>query len=594
MEIKDLILLMWRNVRYIFLGLVLGMGIGVVVSLVQTPVYEASTKVFVSRTRQQSNVDMLSLSDEQLLAINLELAKSKAVLEGVTSQLGSKIDSDNIMADIIPNTLIIQITVLDNDPQRAATIANLLVQTLIQQNEKLLSVRYKAFEDSTNEQVDQIQKQINSLQTQINQINDTGIQEQLTQVNEQIEQLKTEISGLEQEIASFPSYYLTQVQIISLTEKRGQLDQLHSLLNLYQQVQINLTYIGKPIQNGTILENPRLTTLQATLDLYRQMIALLINSRESIRLAHQQSKQNVMQIVPAIPPKDPTLPMPPLYILLGGFVGFVLAAVTILIIDHMDAPLKSAGQIEELLGIPVLGSVFDGKHAKGGLVASRTPFSAEAEAFRVLGASLEIIGKEKNISTLMITNAEPADARTTIAANLAVINAQRGKQVILLDGDLKHPYLHNLFETENQKGFAELINGRLDIKSALHTVKDIKGMTLIPSGVTEKDAKEWLDAEKLAQLMLKLQQQADLVIVDSPPADIADAQILAAKMNAVLLVIQAGHTRLETAQATLRRFRLIDARVVGVVLNQRAQRPNVKKQPLSWIKMKSGKKGKGL
>ena len=107
MEIKDLILLMWRNVRYIILGLVLGAGIGIVVSKIQTPVYEATTKVFVSRARQQSNSDMLSLSDEQLLAINLQLAKSQPVLNDVSSQLGSKIDVDNIQVEPIPNTLII-------------------------------------------------------------------------------------------------------------------------------------------------------------------------------------------------------------------------------------------------------------------------------------------------------------------------------------------------------------------------------------------------------------------------------------------------------------------------------------------------------
>ena len=93
---------------------------------------------------------------------------------------------------------------------------------------------------------------------------------------------------------------------------------------------------------------------------------------------------------------------------------------------------------------------------------------------------------------------------------------------------------------------------------------------------------------------MELQNQVDLVIVDSPSADVADAQVLAAKMDAVLLVIQAGHTRLETAQASLRRFRLIVAGMVGVVLNQEAQRPIIKVQPLSWMKVKSRKKGEDL
>ncbi len=480
MEIKDLILLMWRNVRYIVLGLVLGMGIGFVASKIQAPVYEATTKVFISRA-----MDMVALSDDQLLAIALQLVKSQDVLNDVSSQLGSKIDADNIQVSPIPNTLIMQITVLDNDPKQAAVIANLLVQTLIQKNEMLLSGRYTAIENSINERSDQVQKQIDGLQTQVNEINTTGIQEQLKQVDQQMATLKSEISGLEQEIAGFPSQ-LNPSQLVLLTEKRAQLDQLRSLMSSYQQIQTNLTYIGKPAQSGSTLENPRLTTLQSTLDLYKQMYATLVNSREEIRLARTQNEKSVMQIVSATPPKNPVSPMSTLYILLGGFVGLVLAATVILVIDHFDDSLKTAGQIEELLGVPVLGSVFGVKHAESGVVASRYPFSAEAEAFRALGASLEISGAAKKNHTLMIVNAEPTHGKTTIAANLAVINAQQGKQVILLDGDLRHPHLHSIFEMENQNGFAELLNDRTDIRSACHVVKGVEGMTLIPGGLTEK------------------------------------------------------------------------------------------------------------
>ena len=103
MDLKDLILLMWRNIRYIILGLVVGAGIGLVASKVQAPLYEATAKVFVSRTRQQGNSDMLSsLSDEQLLAINLQLIKSQPVLNDVSTQLGSKISADNIQAGRSP------------------------------------------------------------------------------------------------------------------------------------------------------------------------------------------------------------------------------------------------------------------------------------------------------------------------------------------------------------------------------------------------------------------------------------------------------------------------------------------------------------
>lgn len=595
MEIKDLALLMWRNIRYVILGLVLGACVGIAAAKVQIPVFEATTKVYVSRTRQQSNADMLSLSDEQLLAINLQLAKSQPVLNEVMFQLGSKVSPDSIEVGAIPNTLIIQIKVEDTDPQRAAIIANLLVQTLIQQNETLLSEWYTTSENSITEQLTQVQKQIDGLQTQISQINDTGIQEQLAQVSQQIEQLKAEILALEQDIARFPPSP-SPIELISLTEKQAQLDQLHSLVILYQQIQTNLTYIGKPVQNGLSLENPQLATLQSILNLYKQINTTLINSRENVRLARTQSRQMVMQIVPATPPKNQVRPIPNLYFLLGCVVGLILAATTVLMMDHFDDSLRAADQIEKSLGLPVLGLVFDNEHTKSGLVTLKDPFSAEAHAFRALGASLEIIGAGKNIRAIMIVNANPAEPKTTIAANLAIINAQQEKQVILLDGDLKRPHLHSLFAMENQKGFAELLNNRLEIKSAHHAVKDVDGMTLIPGGVAEKDATAWLNAEKWMKLLSELQKQADLVIVDSPSADAADALILASKVDAVLLVIKSGHTRVDSAQATLRRFQLIGAKVIGAVLNRTPQSPKIKIQisPLTKIKLHNTKDSHGV
>jgi len=586
MEIKDLILLMWRNIRYVVLGLALGVGIGVFVSIVQAPVYEATAKVLVSRPRQQNNSDMLSLSEEQLLAINLQLAKSQPVLNVVSTQLGSKFDPDNVQVEAIPNTLIVQIKVQDHDPQRAAQIATLLVQTLIRQNEMLISEQYVGFENALNEQIDGVQKQIDGLQAQIKQINDTGIQDQLTKVNQQIDELKTEISTLEKEIAGLP-YSLTPfpnvptpspLERIPLAQKQTQLDQLRSLLTLYQQIQTNLLYIGKPGQSDSNLEDPRLAALQSTLNLYEQINLSLINNRQNVRLGLKQSNQNVIQIVAAISPKSPVRPMPVLYVLLGGMVGLCLAATAILISDHLDDSLKTTVQIEELLGLPVLGLVFDDKHIKNSLFTALDVHSAEADAFYALGASLEIAGVGKNIRTLMIVNAESLNDKTVVAANLAIITAQQGKRVILLDGDLKHPHLHSLFGLENQKGFAELLNGTIDITTAYQNVKDVEGMTLIPSGATEKDATGWLDSKKLAQLLTILYKHADLVIIDSPAAGVADTQILASKMDAVLLEIRAGHTRLDSAQVALKRFKLIGAKVVGAVSVRTVPHWNIDKQ----------------
>jgi len=588
MEIKDLLALMWRNVRFLILGVVMGAVIGLLVAELETPVYEATTKALVSRTRQQSSADMLPLSDEQLLAINLQLAKAQPVLDDVSAGIGFKVDADSIQVSAVPNTLIVQIKVQDADPSQAARIANSLVKTLIQQNETLLSGRYAAFEDAINSQIEQVQTQIASLQAEAGQINDSSIQEQLAQVNQQIEQIQTEISTLEQEMERFPTAP-TAIDSAMIAAKQAQLDQLHTLMNLYQQIQANLTFTGKPGQGGSSLDNPRLESIQSALGLYQEIYLNLISSRESVHLARMQSRQNVVQLVAAIASNKPVRPMPVLYILLAGLVGVSISATAILILDQFDNSLKTPSQPEALLGIPLMGVVFDAEQLKNGLVTRYAPYSAEAERFRALGSCLEITSTGKNIHTLLVANAGPPENKTTIAANLAVVNAQQGKKVILMDGDLRHPHLHHLFGIENQIGLADFIENRLDIKSAFQAVGNIEGLILIPGGIASDTLTGWLDAGRLSQLLLDLQSHADLVIVDGPSPDIADAQVFASQMNAILLVIRLGKTRIDSAQAALKRFQLIGGKVIGAVVNSPPRNQRINMQALLRMKIKQPK-----
>ena len=585
MEIKDLILLLWRGVRFLMVGVVLGAILGFVVSVIQTPVYEAKTQVLIMRSRQSTNTDLLPLREDQLVSTNIQLVKSQPVLDIASNQSGTTIKADNIQVSAVPNTLIIQIKVQDASSQRAAKIANILVQVLIQQNKDLVAGRYATFESSLNTQIEQIQKQINNLQSQISQINEASITEQLTQVNQQMDQLKSELSVLEKEINGYPAN-LTDTQRAVLGEKQARLQQLRSLLDIYQQIQTNLTFIGKPGQTGLSREDPRLLNLQSTLDLYQQLYLSLVNSRETINLDRMQNTPNLMQINPASPPKDAVRPLPVLYILLGCVVGFCLSVAGILAVDHFDESLKTVSQTEELLHLPVLGFVPDFYDVEHGLVTSRDPASMEAEAFRSLGVNIEFAASKKSIHTLLVMSADPAESKTTIAANLGIVNAQQGKRVILLDGDLRHPHVHGLFGIEEQVGTGNLFEKDTDIKSISRSVDGVEGMTLIPSGAITENVISWRNGEKWQEVLLKLQKQADLVIVDGPSVEAASAQILAAKVDVVLLLAKLGETRVDSARSALKRFQFVGSKVAGIVLYRTPLYWTIHSRIFHWIRVR--------
>ncbi len=585
MEIKDFLLLMWRGALYLALGLVLGIGLGLTAGIVQPPDYEAVTKVLVNRPRQQSTgVDLLPLSEDQLVTTNALMVKTKPVLDDASYELGIKINPDNVTVTVLPNTLVVQIKVQDRDPKQAAAIANTLVNILIKENENILAGRYASTESALTAQIDQVQKQIDSLQTQYSQMNDASIQEQLNLVSQQTQLLQSNIASLEQDINNFPAV-LSVADKAALAQKQAQLEQQRSLLNLYQQIQVNLTFTGQPGQGGATREIPSLTNIQSNINLYQQIYLGLQNSLEANCSDRTLNTPNVLQIDPAVAPKAPIRPLPVLYVLLGGLVGFSVAAGGVLLIDHINNPLKSPAQIEQLLGLPVFGHVTEAAPAKGGLVSMRDRLSPETEAFRALGAALETTRGEGKLGTLMVVNAAKGEPKTALSANLAVVYAQQGKQVALVDGDIRHPHLHTLFARENQAGLANLMDDRQASMEIGEGVEGVESLTLIPSGLAAADSTAWMNAEKWSLLFSRCRKPKGLVIVDSPSPETADAQTLASRVDGVLLVVRAGQTPAESAQATLRRFKLSGARVLGAVMYRAAPARTLNLSIFSWGKI---------
>jgi capsular exopolysaccharide synthesis family protein len=561
MESKDLLLLLWRNVRFLIAGLVLGAALGFAASRMQTPVYEAKTQILISRSRQQSNTDMLPLGEDQLVSTNVQLAKSQPVLDAVSAKLGSKVKADSVQVASISNTLIIQIRAQDENPQRAANIANTLVQVLIQQNQEMVAARYTDFESRLNEQIDQLQKQIHDLQSQITQINDAGISEQLTQVNQEIDQLNSEIASLTDKINSYP-LILNDKQRIALGQQQAQLEQLRTRLNLYQQIQTNLTFIGKPGQSGVSREDPRLNSLQSTLNLYQQLYLSLVNNRETINLDRMQNTPNITQIDPALPPKEPVRPLPLLYVLLAGVVGLFLSAAAVLTMDYFDDTLKSSEKVQEVLGISIIGKISEVHHINQNSTVRDN--SALLNAFGTLRINVSRLMAQQSVKALVITSPARGDGKTTIAANLAAAFVRSGKKVILLDGDLAHPQLHVRLKLDNERGLTNLLSDHLNWEEV---AQNSGGMTVITGGPSSASSAELLESEATTELLEKLRNNSDVVIVDGPPLFLMEGQILASKVGGIVMVVRQGDTLTAVARAMLDQLNLMDANVLGAVLN---------------------------
>jgi len=168
----------------------------------------------------------------------------------------------------------------------------------------------------------------------------------------------------------------------------------------------------------------------------------------------------------------------------------------------------------------------------------------------------------------MVTSAGPSEGKTTIAANLAGIIAQGGQRVVLMDADLRRPAVHTFFRIPNRLGLTNIFRDNLDVNNVVRYSKDVKGFGLITSGVLPPNPAELLASEKMDSILASLKEIADVVVIDCPPSLVADVQVLSARVDCVLLVIQPGSTNRDAAVATMEQFRRAGARVVGAVLNR--------------------------
>jgi succinoglycan biosynthesis transport protein ExoP len=569
MELKQYLSIARRWAWLLILGLVLGAAGGFYGSNYQTPVYQASTRLLVMRAPQEKNSDYTYLSDQQLAQTYIQLVTTQPVLEAVEEELGYPLDRDQIAVQQIRDTQVIQLTIEDESAERAAAIANTLLAKLISQNEALQSSRFTATEANLQEQIKQMESQISGLQTVISQLTTQNLKNQMAELETQIAPLQEEKAKLEQEIAVLQPA-VNDTRKTAIAEKEARLSQIEPLLNLYQEMYSNLVVLGKPMDTGGS-DNVRLTQLQQTLDLYQGIYVNLLNNLESVRLARLQNTPNIVQIEAAAVPKNPIRPRPLQNTLLAGAVGLMLAAGIIFLVEYLDDTIKTMDDVERILQVPVIGYIAQIQHnsrSEEGLYVVRQPRSPVSEAFRLLRSNLEFAGVDHPIRRLMVTSTGPNEGKTTIVVNLAAVIAQSGRRVTVIDADLRRPKVHRFLGLPNQFGLSDLFRGNVTLPMVSQQVPDLENVSVVTTGSLPPNPSELLGSLKMDHLLDEAQRSSDVVILDSPPSLVADVQILAARVDAVVMVIHPGHTQADAARATMEQLQRAGTRVVGVVLNR--------------------------
>lgn len=311
--------------------------------------------------------------------------------------------------------------------------------------------------------------------------------------------------------------------------------------------------------------------LMRELDTSRTLYDGLLQQFRELAVVADAEGNNVSIIDRALLPTVPDAPSLRRNLFMALLFGLIGACGIIAIREIMDDTFKSVEDVEEGLGLPVLGispltsqgqgdkSVFD--HVRNDAM------SPAAEAFRSLRTALQFSTEDGAPRTLLVTSSRPGEGKSTASACLALKFSQLGMKVLLIDADLRNASMHRIFGQSNTAGLSNFLSGADETELVKST--DIPGVTIMTSGPLPPNPAELLAGLRFVNLLALATENFDIVIIDGPPImGLADAPIISRAVAGTLLVIEAGGPRRAIVRDALKRLEFARARVIGVLLNK--------------------------
>jgi polysaccharide biosynthesis transport protein len=479
----------------------------------QPATYRSTTTLMIGQGIQDPNPSGADFYlSQQLAQTYVDIAQRQTVRERTMEALGLNW-LPSIYVRQVPNSQLIEISVVDTSPERAQIVANELANQLILQSPTAPRPEEQERESFIKSQLSNLQENINQTAEEIAAKQD-ALREAIS---------AREIAGLEEDIRALQS---------------------------------------------------KETALQAN------YAALLANTRSGAVNTLTVIEQARFPTVPVGPARTTT-------VVTATVIGLALAAGAAFLLEYLDDTVKSPSDLKRISDLPILPAIPESGSVNGRAmpIAHTEPRSPAADAFRALRAGVLASCMNNLRQSLLVTSAKPIEGKSNVAANLAVVLAQGGHKVLLVDADLRRPVQDKLFGLEKTPGLTDILN-------LLDVAEDVFGLTnqgdtldnqleeliqptkeprlsILTSGSFSSEALKLLNSEILADVLSHLAKQYDCLIIDSPPVlAVSDALMLSTLVGSVLLVAEAGSVRRKELSETIERLRNVDANIIGLALNR--------------------------
>lgn len=278
------------------------------------------------------------------------------------------------------------------------------------------------------------------------------------------------------------------------------------------------------------------------------------------------ARVQVEVIQPARLPDAPVSPNVKRNLALGLVLGLGIGVVAAVLRSVLDTRVRSKEDISAITQLPVVGTIAkDPDSERRPLIALEDPKNPLVESYRALRTNLRYLDVENNQKSIVVTSAGPGGGKSTTAANLAIVMADAGKRVVLIDADLRKPKVAKLLGIEGSVGLSDVLIGQASFEDTLQQWGR-KQLFVLPSGRIPPNPSELLGSRAMEKVLDALSAHFDYIIIDSPPTlVVTDSAILSTRTGGALVVSAAGKTRKDELADAFDTLENVDGRVLGVI-----------------------------
>jgi capsular exopolysaccharide synthesis family protein len=330
-------------------------------------------------------------------------------------------------------------------------------------------------------------------------------------------------------------------------------------------------------------KNLELARLQRS-RLSNEKLYLMVEERFNEANISEKANLGYIEIVePASPPAGPSSPKVFVNLALGVLLGLGFGLAVAFVKEFIDVRVYSPEDLKRrgLLPLATVKNIDEEILRLGGnrlpsdrkdeiearLITSTFPFSSISESFRHIRTSLQFGSQDFELHTLLVTSPTPGEGKSTVASNMAIAFAQTGRKVLLVDADLRRPTIESKFGLRMEPGIAEVLSGKATLHASAQKTP-VQNLSILASGALPMNPAEVLGSKMMVQFLEASKKEYEIIIMDSSPVlAVTDASVLSTFVDATVMVVSAGRTRMDEMMQAIEMLRSVGGKVAGVVLN---------------------------